>query len=69
MSDLDLIQMLLSDPLVTQSDIEIFKHQPGKSAADELTHQFPMRPLSRAFQEATQIVACRPLRYRIDAVD
>ena len=52
MSDLDLIQMLLSDPLVTQSDIEIFQHQPGKSPADQLMDECPMRPLSRAFQRS-----------------
>lgn len=37
MSDLNLIRLLLADPLLTQSDVELFDHQALQNVESELT--------------------------------
>jgi len=43
MSDLNHIRLLLADPLLTQSDIELFERMTGKRIAEEVSPQYPER--------------------------
>ena len=49
MSDLNRIRLLLSDPLLTQSDVEIYERQTGFHRAGSGSYQRPERPQSSAF--------------------
>jgi hypothetical protein len=48
MSDLERIRLLLSDPLLTECDIDLFKRQ-AESEIPTPAPDFPSRPLSRGF--------------------
>jgi len=44
MSDMNRIRLLLADPFLTQSDVELFERMTGKRIAEELPRELPMRP-------------------------
>jgi|HubBroStandDraft_6_1064221.scaffolds.fasta_scaffold9227871_1 hypothetical protein len=43
MSDMNRIRLLLADPFLTQSDVEMFEHKTGKRIAEELPPELPTR--------------------------
>jgi hypothetical protein len=43
MSDMNRIRLLLADPFLTQSDVEMFERMTEKCIAEELPPEFPTR--------------------------